>query len=127
VTRTRSPLVELARLIASTGVRYAVIGAHAVNVWLEPRATADIGLTVEAGVADERRLRDALLAAGYRLAEAHGAGTPSGPDFVRYVSADEAARLELPTAKTPFQRELLDRARPTEDVRRRAGRAPSET
>ncbi|MEW6270312.1 MAG: hypothetical protein AB1689_13560 [Thermodesulfobacteriota bacterium] len=108
-------ILEVGRLIESVGVRYALIGAHAVNVWLEPRATADIDLTVQAGVADHERLHEALLAAGFRRAAVDRADAPSGPDFVRYASADGSVVVELQLAKTALQQSLLDRAVSSDD------------
>ncbi len=32
----RDALVDVARVFEQAGIPYAVIGAHAVNVWLEP-------------------------------------------------------------------------------------------
>jgi predicted nucleotidyltransferase len=111
----RGSLADVARLMEQAGVRYVVIGAHAVNAWLEPRATADVDLTIEAGVADHARLRDTLLAAGFREAAADRPGAPSGPDFVRYVSEESTLRIEVQTAKTALQQSVLDRARRTDE------------
>jgi Nucleotidyl transferase AbiEii toxin, Type IV TA system len=104
------PLRYLAGLLASLGTDYAVIGAHAVNCWLEPRLTGDIDVTVAANRAQLDRLRARLSAEGFRVAREHGAGAPSGPDFVRFVSADGEVVIELQTAKTELQREVLRRA-----------------
>jgi hypothetical protein len=104
------PLEQLARLFESAQVPYAVIGAHAVNAWLEPRFTADVDVTIAAGSATIARLRAALEGAGYALDREYGGGAPSGPDFVRFVSGDGAVRLELQSAKTEFQREVVARA-----------------
>jgi hypothetical protein len=103
-------LDRVARLLARADVAYAVIGAHAVNAWLEPRLTADLDLTVEAGRDPMARLRRLMHAEGYRVSREHGADLPSGPDFVRFTSADGALMLELQAAKTEFQRELIRRA-----------------
>jgi len=91
-------------------VPYALIGAHAVNVWLEPRFTADVDLTAASTPEEMGRLRRGLLAAGLRVAREHGAALPSGPDFVRFVAPDGALLLEIQAAKTPLQRAVVDRA-----------------
>jgi hypothetical protein len=103
-------LAAVARLFARAGVPYAVIGAHAVNAWLEPRLTADVDVTVQAGPDGMARLRRLLAGEGYRVTREHGADLPSGPDFVRFTSADGTLTLELQAAKTEFQREVIRRA-----------------
>jgi hypothetical protein len=108
-------LTSLAETLERAGVPYAVIGGHAVNVWLEPRATGDVDVTIEAGTANHARLTQVLVDAGYRLTRAHGVDLPSGPDFVRFISADEVVVLELQAAKTPLQNDLIRRARRAEN------------
>lgn len=55
-------------------------------------------------------LRRGLLAAGFRVAQEHGAALPSGPDFLRFAAADGALLLEIQAVKTPLQREVVERA-----------------
>jgi hypothetical protein len=81
-----------------------------VNAWLEPRFTADVDVTAAATPDEMERLRRGLLAAGFRVARAHGATLPSGPDFVRFVRDDLALVLEVQAAKTPLQRDVVKRA-----------------
>jgi hypothetical protein len=112
------PLPYVARLLASLGTDYAVIGAHAVNCWLEPRLTRDIDVTVAADRAQLASLRAGLVGAGFRIAREHGAQEPSGPDFIRFVSGDGVVTIEVQAAKTEFQREVVRRAvRTPEGVR----------
>lgn len=99
------PLTALGRLLDDAGIRYALIGGHAVNLWLEPRLTADIDLTIAAQTSD--RLREVLHAAGLRLDRVLGE-SPSGPDFARFVGA--GFTVEVQVAKTAFQRDVLARA-----------------
>jgi hypothetical protein len=101
---------SLLRLLEESTVEYVLIGGHAVNAWLEPRFTADVDITVQAGTGEVQRLGDLLAAHGYRATREHGAALPSGPDFVRFISDDGALTLEVQTAKTEFQREFLRRA-----------------
>jgi hypothetical protein len=103
-------LAAVGRLLEAVGVRYAVIGAHAVNAWLEPRFTADIDVTVAADATDLARIKAALAGEGYVLAREHGADLPSGPDFLRFVSPDTTTTIELQLAKTDLQRAVIDRA-----------------
>lgn len=55
------------------GQQYALIGGHAVNVWLEPRFTADIDVTVQAGRDSTERLEAAATDAGLSVLDEHGA------------------------------------------------------
>lgn len=109
------PLAFLAALLASTGVDYAVIGGHAVNCWLEPRLTVDIDVTVAADRGHLDSLRARLLSDGFRVIREHGTAGPSGPDFIRFVSADGEIVVEVQAAKTAFQREVVRRAVSTRD------------
>lgn len=102
-------ITDLLALLDGAGVPYAVIGGHAVNTWLEPRFTAGIDVTVQAGGADMARLKATLATRGYVLTREHGADLPSGPDFVRFSSPDGITILEVQAAKTDFQREVIRR------------------
>jgi len=93
------------------GVGYALIGGHAVNVWLEPRFTADVDLTIEADVDRIELLEQALRTAGFALERSQG-DAPSGPDFLSFRSTTGPMVLELQVAKTAFQREVIRRATP---------------
>lgn len=105
-----NPLPYVARLLDSVGVSYVVIGGHAVNCWLEPRLTGDVDVTVTGDRAQTESLRAKLLSAGFRVAREHRTEAASGPDFVRFVSADGETVIETQTAKTEFQREVIRRA-----------------
>jgi hypothetical protein len=104
------PLPYLAGLLESLGTEYVVIGAHAVNCWLEPRLTGDIDVTIAADREQLEALRARLLGEGFRVAREYGAEAPSGPDFIRFVSADGEIVIEVQAAKTEFQREVVRRA-----------------
>lgn len=54
-------LARVADLFARAEVAYAVIGAHGVNAWLEPRFTADIDVTARIDPPAMLRLRRACL------------------------------------------------------------------
>ena len=60
-------LASLGNLLTRTGLPYALIGGHAVNVWIEPRFTADVDVTVQATAADLARLEASLAAEGYAV------------------------------------------------------------
>lgn len=104
------PIAALLGLLDEAGVEYAVIGGHAVNAWLEPRFTADLDVTVHAPAAGMASLRGLLEARGYRVTREHGTDLASGSDFVRFVSDGTGITLEVQSAKTEFQREVVRRA-----------------
>jgi hypothetical protein len=108
-------LATVARLFERAKIPYVVIGGHAVNVWLEPRFTADVDVTVQASTGDTDRLKRILAFEGYTVAREHGADLPSGPDFVRFRSRDGLVTLEVQAAKTEFQREAVRRALVVDD------------
>jgi hypothetical protein len=105
-----SSLAPLQNALDRAGVEYVVIGAHAVNAWLEPRFTGDFDITVQSDSEALARLQAELEREGYEAASAEGDDLPSGPDFVRFTSADGAVALEIQVAKTQFQREAIARA-----------------
>jgi hypothetical protein len=115
VTRTPGALTTIARLLDQAGIPYAVIGAHGVNAWIEPRVTADVDVTADADAAAMRRLSTILAKAGWTLERQHGTTEASGPDFVRFVSVDGLVSLEVQAAKTDLQREVIRRAAVAED------------
>jgi hypothetical protein len=95
VSPTHGAMATIARLLEQAGVAYTVIGAHAVNAWVEPRLTADVDVTAQADAAGIGRLEKVLGDARWSLDRQHGATQPSGPDFVRFVSTDGLTELQL--------------------------------
>jgi len=114
MTSASQPVAEIGALLESAGIDYAVIGGHAVNVWLEPRFTADVDITIATDRDGLDRLHTVMDGAGFRVAAEHGADQPSGPDFVRFVSA-RGDILEIQIAKTSLQVDVVRRAQRTED------------
>jgi hypothetical protein len=108
-------LASVGRLFEAAGVPYALIGAHAVNAWIEPRITADIDVTAQISPADLARLERELAAERFTRTRAEGMDLPSGPDFVRFASGDGAIVLEIQAAKTELQRSVIQRAIRAED------------
>ena len=108
-----SPLLDVARMFKQARVPYVLIGAHAINAWIEPRITADIDVTAHVDSDALPRLERILAAEGYRMDHVHGGDLPSGPDFVRWISSDGVIVLELQAAKTAFQHEVIRRAMET--------------
>jgi len=112
---TAAPIQALARLLDREDLPYALIGGHAVNTLLEPRLTRDIDVTVVAGAEGIGRLRAALEAEGFALEREFGSELPSGPDFLRFVS--EPVVIEVQTAKTRYQHDVVRRAASAGGVR----------
>lgn len=110
-----APLARVVALLDRVGIEYAVIGAHGVNAWLEPRFTADVDITANIDSDAATKLQAAFAAEGLEIANVLGGALPSGPDFVRFASADRMVVLEIQAAKTDLQRELIRRARRTSD------------
>ncbi len=108
-------LAAVARLFEEAGVAYALIGAHAVNAWIEPRVTADVDITAQVSHATQERLEAVFCAAGFELARAEGANLSSGPDFLRFVSLDRLVIVEIQAVKTEFQDRVVERAIAAED------------
>lgn len=108
-------LAAVARLLEEAGVAYAVIGAHAVNAWIEPRVTADVDITAQVSPGTQPRLEAVFRAAGFELARAEGADLSSGPDFLRFVSRDRLVTVEIQAVKTEFQQRVVERAIASED------------
>jgi hypothetical protein len=106
----RDAIEAVAALLDRARVPYVLIGAHAVNVWIEPRFTADIDVTVQASRDDLARLAASLASNGLATSREHGAELPSGPDFIRFSSVDGDVVVEVQVAKTDFQREVIRRA-----------------
>jgi hypothetical protein len=106
----RDVLGAVARLLDAAGIEYAVIGAHAVNAWIEPRFTADIDVTAAVDATSMARLREELSRSGFEMVTEQGRELASGPDFVRFRSSDGVVVLEVQTAKTALQHELIARA-----------------
>jgi hypothetical protein len=105
----------IAEAFDRAGLAYALIGGHAVNVWVEPRFTADVALTVAADAAALARARKLLEATGYAIAFEEGAGLPSGPDFLRFCRGPDDPPIELQAAKTRLQHDLIARAERSEE------------
>jgi hypothetical protein len=105
------PLAWLAALLAELRLPYAVIGAHAVDAWLEPRFTSDIDVTIELTGEGSAELSAALARAGLARTEIRGGDAPSGPDFLRFASSDRAVTVEFQSAKTELQHDVIRRAR----------------
>lgn len=112
---TTGPIQELASLLDREGIDYALIGGHAVNLFVEPRITRDIDVTIAAGTGEVERVRKALSASGFDSSLEVGRDLPSGPDFLRFVKSEVV--VEIQVAKTALQKSVIERAKAAGGVR----------
>ncbi len=104
------PLALVVDCFDRAGLEWVIIGGHAVNSWLEPRFTADIDITVAAGPEALARVVASFEDAGFAATTAYGEQLESGPDFVRLERDPSDPPIEIQTAKTALQSEVLSRA-----------------
>jgi hypothetical protein len=107
-------LTVAARALARGGVAHALIGACARNVYAPPRATRDINLSVLADAAQYARIRDELRLAGFdRVAESRAVPDAALPNAAVFSDAS-GTRIDLLFAHSPFERQAIARAAPTD-------------
>lgn len=82
-----------------------------MNVWLEPRSTADIDLTVQVDPQGLAQIRESLSRLGLETEKEFGADQASGPDFVRLVDQENSITIEIQLVKTEFQSQVIERAK----------------
>jgi hypothetical protein len=103
------PPLRVGALLSDTP--HALIGGHAVNVWVEPRFTVDIDLTIDADRTALEEIAARFAVDGFLVTDEHGPQPPAAPDFLRLKSSDGRIVVEFQIAKMPFQHELIRRAR----------------
>lgn len=103
----------LGSLIVAAGLRVALIGGHAVNVWHVPRLTEDYDFVVLADRAGIEALVTGLVREGFAIIRNQDGGDSSGPDFMRLQHPDTGLAVDMLVAKTPLQDRLLERAQPS--------------
>jgi len=110
VTEQEGALVQLAGVLESGGIPYAVIGGMANAVWGVPRATLDVDATVWIGEEDPARYIGVLSAAF--------AVRPQDPvAFVREtrvlpLETRDGVRIDLVFGLIPFEEDAVRRAVP---------------
>jgi hypothetical protein len=62
---------------------HALIGGHAVNMWVTPRYTHDFDVTIAADLPSLLRIETRLRDEGFAKTDEHSGRLPSGPDFHR--------------------------------------------
>ena len=113
MTDLEQTALELVARIAITlegaGINGALIGGHAVNVWVEPRLTVDIDVAVMSGVATTHLSR-ALTDAGFTTEVEVDANAKSGPGFLRIRDNQTSMMVDFLVAKTDFETGVVTRA-----------------
>jgi hypothetical protein len=105
-----SLLDDVARVFEVAGLKAAIIGGQARNLWRVPRLTFDLDFTVEAKRESIEAAVRLLEEAGFQVVKSQDAATVSGPDFLQLYNAASQQVVEFQTAKTPFQESLLERS-----------------
>lgn len=108
-------LGSVQQVLEEAELDYALIGAYAVNAWIEPRLTADIDIVAVASVDRMAQVRQVLARHNYVAEGEQGAEQPSGPDFIRFREASDSVLLEIQIAKTDYQSEVVRRAQTGDD------------
>lgn len=109
-------LEDFTRLFESLGVEYAVMGGIAVRMHGIPRPTQDVDFTVAIERSRLPEFYEAASAFGYTVPEPHVSGwvdEVAGMPLVRVRRYVEGRGVDVDVflAESPFQRELLGRAR----------------
>ncbi len=110
-------IASLKRLLVKTDLPYVFIGAYAVNVYVEPRYTADLDLVVQATEDDVEALKDVLLANAFSIQFEQTIDKASVPDVIRFKSDETALVIDVQISKTDYQREVIDRATEVDGLR----------
>ncbi len=101
---------ELGVLVENARIAVARIGGAAVNIYVEPRYTKGIDLTVAADRNGIEALTALLHHAGFVTVRDQDDHESSGPDFVQLTRESTHDIVDLIAAKTPFQRSVIERA-----------------
>ena len=105
---------EVLHLLDGMDLPACLIGALAVHRWGEPRATADVDLTVLAPYGEEDRVLDALFG---RFAPRHADAREFAlAHRVALVRASAGVPVDVALAGFQFELEVLDRASPWQVV-----------
>jgi hypothetical protein len=99
---------EIFQALRVAEVPACLIGGLAVHRWAEPRATADVDLTVLAPYGEEAKVLDALL--GRFEARHEGARAFALQRRVLLLRSTNGAALDVALAAFPFELQVLERA-----------------
>lgn len=103
----------IAGMLTRAGLRHALIGDQAVNLYSRYRTTDDFDLCVAPGPAAIARFEQELESAGLHVDRKQNPTAASGPDFLRMANPTNTLIVDMQTAKTEFQLSVIARARPS--------------
>ncbi len=104
----------LGAVFQRAGLRHALIGGQAINVWIMPRETDDFDFVVAPDRAAIEAVEAELSALGLRHVRRQDGHGPSGPDFVQLKNITMNLAVDIQVAKTDYQSLVIDRAVPGE-------------
>lgn len=110
---------SLRKILAGSDIPYALIGAYAVNVWLEPRYTADVDLVVQVGGqgAELDGLINQFINGGFTISAEDVTDNPSGPDFLKFESMEGGLVIDIQLVKTGYQQQVIEEAKEVDGFR----------
>lgn len=100
----------LGAVFERAGLRHALIGGQAVNVWIMPRETDDFDFVVAPDRSAIEAVEAVLLALGLSYVRRQDGHGPSGPDFVQLKNLAMNLAVDIQVAKTDYQSLIIDRA-----------------
>lgn len=100
--------------LASTGVKWALIGAAARNAWAPPRLTTDVDVAALVDAEGYAHVVSAFAAIGYRILSAHRSGpdevVPAVTIFRNDTVPAPVRQVDLLAAGTDFETEAIENA-----------------
>jgi len=122
----RDLLRAIAAVFAESGVRAALIGGQAVNLFLEPRLTFDIDFTVLASAESLDKARELLAAEGFELTNSQVTDPKRGFDFLRFHHGPTGLGIDISQASTEFEELAIERARKVDASQPMAAATPED-
>lgn len=107
-------LDAVAAALAVAGIRHALVGGQAVNLYTAPRFTWDVDFLVEATPGQLEDIVKALGPAGFAVTPLPD-DSSFARDFVRLARREGAVLVDLQPARTDYERLVLARAQPIDD------------
>lgn len=107
-------LDAIAVVLAGEGVRHALVGGQAVNLFTAPRFTWDVDFLVEASPRQLEEIAKALGPTGFAIAPLPD-DSAFARDFVRLARREGAVLVDLQPVRTDYERLVLTRAETIDD------------
>ena len=107
-------LDAIATALAVAGIRHALVGGQAVNLYTAPRFTWDVDFLVEASTGQLEDIAKGLGPAGFAIAPLPD-DSSFARDFVRLARREGAVLVDLQPVRTDYERLVLSRATVLDD------------